>query len=161
MLSIYNLIILSGVAAAALVSIGRPRYLFWLAAIALSYMVCVTYAHLGGESPEIVSALLDLCLAGCIAWFALRMWELWIGVMYVISGFVGMVYLSHNLMGADVIPADVHASILELINMLAIITIGGVAAFDKAGMVDGLAFHPWLHLFGRVRHAHQRSDPRA
>jgi len=160
-MSVWNLIILAGVAAATLVSIGHIRYLAWIGAIFAAYVISVAYWDLGGPYAEFFACICDLTLVAMIAAKARYFWELWIGVMFLASAFVNMTYLANNLLDARLISHDVYSSILEIINIAAVMTIGGIASFDKAGMVDGLAFRPWLHIFGRLRPVYSRHNPRS
>lgn len=160
-MSVYNYIIISGVASAALVALGHWRYLAWLAGILICYMASVIYSRSFGIMPEFFAGLCDCILVGLIAYRARYIWELWIGAIFVTSAFVNWAFLAHNVAGATLISADIHASILEILTLSAVMTIGGVAAFDKAGLVNGMAFRPWLRIFGRMRPVYQRRGPSA
>lgn len=153
-MSVWNLIIFSGVAAAALISIGNRRTLAWIGAIFAAYIVSVLYWDMGLPNAEFIAGICDIMIVAAISWRAKYVWELWIGLLFLSSAFVNMTYLADNLIGADVIGHVAYSSILEAINIAAIIIIGGVSSFDKAGMVDGLAFRPWLRIFGRMRSVH-------
>jgi len=160
-MSIWNIIILSGVAAATLIAMGNIRYLAWLGAIISAYAISVLYWDASGPYAEFVAGICDLTIVVLIAWKARYIWELWVSLMFLGSALVNWSYLANNITGANLIGHDVYSSILEIINIAAIMTIGGVASFDKAGMYDGLAFRPWVHFFGRLRHVYARRDPRS
>lgn len=160
-MSLWNVILLSGVAAAALVSWGHWRYLAWLGAMVASYALSVLYWDAGGPYAEFLAGLCDLAIVTVVAWRARYLWELWFGALYLLSAGVNMVYLASNLTGADAIDHVLYSSVLEVINLAAILLIGGVSSFDKAGMVNGLAFRPWLHIFGRVRFVYARRNSRS
>jgi hypothetical protein len=159
-MSVWGAILLSGVAAAALLAWGHWRYLAWLAVLLTSYVVSVVYWDLGWPYAEFVAGVTDLAIVTAVAWRARYLWELWFGALYLLSAGVNMVYLASNLTGAGTIDHVLYSSVLEVINLSAILLIGGVSSFDKAGMVNGLAFRPWLHIFGRVRPVYARRNSR-
>lgn len=160
-MSVWNVILLSGVAAAALVAWGSWRYLAWLAAIVASYGMSVAYWDAHGPYAEVVTALGDGLIVAAIAGRARYLWELAIGLLYLVSMAVSMAYLANNIVGAHTLDHVLYSSLLEAINLVAALTLGGLAAFDKAGMVNGVAFRPWLHIFGIVRPAYARRNPRS
>lgn len=159
--SIWNYLILSGVASAALVAIGNWRYLGWICAILVAYALSVIYWDFGGPYAEFVAGVLDLAIVITVAVRAKYVWELWLGLMFLSSAFVNMVYLANNVTGAGLVNHEVYGALLEVINILALAMIGGVSSFDKAGMVNGLAFRPWLHIFGRLRPVYARGNSRS
>lgn len=160
-MSVWNLVIFSGVAGAVLVSWRQPRFLAWIGALLASYLISVIYWDFRGPYAEFLAGACDLTIVALIAWKARYLWELWVGLMFLASAFVNMVYLANNLIGADVISHTAYSSLLEAINISAIVMMGGISSFQKAGMVDGLAFRPWLHVFGRMRPVDARHHPRA
>lgn len=159
--SVWNIIIVCGIAGVALVSIGQMRYLAWIGAIFASYAASVVYWDFGGPYAEFFAGACDLAIVAAISIKARYIWELWLGLIYLTSAFVNMIYLANNLLGAYLLDHVAYSSILEAINIVAIVMIGGISAFEKAGMVDGVAFRPWMHVFGRLRYAYARRDPRA
>ncbi len=159
-MSIWNVIILSGVAGAALVSWGQPRFLAWIFAVLASYIVSVFYWDMGGPQPEFFAGVCDMVVVALITRKALYYWELWVGLMFLVMGFANWLYLADGLAGSNLISPDLYSSILEVANVSAIVLMGGAASFYKSGMRDGLAFRPWLHVFGRVRHVYARAGTR-
>jgi len=164
-MSIWNALILLGAAAAALVPLGgrseSPLYLRWLGAIIATYIASVLYWDARGPYAEAFGFMCDCILVIAFVVAGRYKWEAWVAFLFLCSAFVNMAYLAHNLIGADILPHDVHGAILEVINILAIVTIGATAAFDRAGARDGRAFDPWLHILGRVRPVHRGGGPRS
>lgn len=162
-MSVWNFIILLGAAAAALVPLGgrseSPLYLRWLLAIVATYVASVLYWDSGGPYPEAFGFMCDCLLVVAFSVAGRYVWEARVAFLFLCSAFVNMAYLAHNLVGAAIVPHDVHGAILEVINILAIGTIGTTAAFDRAGIRDGHAFDPWLHIFGRMRPVHRGRGP--
>ena len=165
MMSVWNYVILLGAAAAALVPIGgrnsSRRYLAWLGAIIAAYAVSVLYWDFGGPWPEAFGFLCDAALVASFVIVGRHVWEAWVAGLFLTSAFVNMAYLAHNIVGAGLVPHDVHGAILELINALAIGVIGATAAFDRAGHRNARALAPWLHIFGIVRPLPIRSSSRS
>lgn len=155
-MSVWNIIILSGAAGAALVAWGSNRCLWCIFALVTSYAISVIYWDLGGQYGEFVAGVCDLVVVAAIAWNARHLWELWVGLIFLGMALTNWIYLGDNLAGAHVISHDFYSSVLEIFNVAALFLIGGAASFHKAGMRDGLAFHPWLFSFGGMRHAISR-----
>lgn len=160
-MSVWNIILLSGAAGAAFVAWGEWRYIMWLAAVVCSYCVSVLYWDTGLPYAEVVTALCDGLLVAAVTVRAKYLWELVIGLLYLLSMGVSMVYLANNIIGAGAMDQTLYASILEVINLAAVLSLGGLASFDKAGMINGVAFRPWVHIFGLVRPAYARVDTRS
>lgn len=158
--SLWNILILSGVAAAALVSIGNNRYLSWLAALSASYVISVLYWDFHLPASEFFAAMCDIAVVVAVVIYARYMWELWFGLASLIMAFVNWLYLADKVAGSGLIGHDVYSFALEALNLAAISMIGFVAAFDKNGSVNGVAFRPWLHIFGRLRPVYSSRDPR-
>lgn len=162
-MSVWNIIIVLGAAAAALVPLGGRSesilYHRWLLAIVATYAASVLYWKSGGPYPEAFGFMSDGLLVAAFIVAGRYAWEARIALLYLASAFVNMAYLAHNVVGAALVPHDVHGALLELINAFAIWTIGHTAAFDRAGHRDGSAFRPWLHIFGIMRPVHRRSEP--
>jgi len=156
---IYNLIILSGAAAAALIAWGNWRYVAWIGAMIASYVISVLYWDFSLPRAEFIAGTCDFLVCLAIFFFAAYRWELWLWRVMQVSLLVNIIYLASNLFGWSVLDHIVYSSALEIINVIAILIIGGTAAFEKAGMTDGLAFHPWMHVFGFVRPVYRRSAP--
>lgn len=154
MLSVWNIIILSGVAGAALVSLGERRYLAWVGAVLASYALSVIYWDLGLPYPEFFAGVCDLAIVAIISLKARYIWELWLGLMFLTMGFINLAYLANNLLASQLISHTAYSGLLELLNLAALFLIGGTCSFEKSGMVNGVAFRPWMHVFGVLRPAY-------
>jgi len=160
-MSIYNVIIGAGAAAAALVCYGQWRYLAWIAAIIGSYALSVAYWDLGLPYPEFFAGCCDLAVVGLIAWQARFIWELWLGLLFLTMSFVNLVYFANNLLGAALVSHAAYSGLLEVANVAAILVIGGTCSFEKSGLDHVLPLRPWMFLFGRMRPAYARSNSRS
>lgn len=155
-MSVYNLIILSGAAAAALVAWGRWRYLAWLGAMMASYALSVLYWDFGLPRADFFAACCDFAVCASILTWAMFQWELWVARAVMVSFLINCIYLFSNLYGLGLIEHVIYASALEALNIIVILTIGGTAAFDKAGMTNGVGFRPWIYVFGVMRPVYRR-----
>lgn len=160
-MTVYNVIIGSGVAAAALVCYGHGRYLAWIAAILASYALSVIYWDLSLPYPEFFAGCCDLLVVMLLAWKARYIWELWLGLLFLTMSFVNLVYFANNLLGASLVSHQFYSGILEVANIAAILLIGGTCSFEKSGFVDAFALRPWMFFFGRLRPAYSRSRTRS
>lgn len=152
MFSVYNIVILSGVAAATLVAWGIWRNVCWLLALAAVYMASVLWWRAGLPHPELISGVLDFAVIGAIFWYGKQIWELRVWYLFQLMLLINLVYLATH----PWLDHAIYASALEIVNVAAIMLIGGVAGFQKAGMTNGRAFDPWLSVFGRMRPVHNK-----
>lgn len=142
------LILLLGV---GFVSAPVPRALIWLAAIGANYFMSGVFWRIGWGQGELFAGLCDAATVAGLVIFGTMIWELWIAGIFLISLAVNIGYLYSNLWGGRVIPHDLYSIGLELLTALAIFVIGGIAAFQRGGQTDGIAFHPWVSVFGVAR----------
>lgn len=144
-MTIYNLLVLIGYAAAAVLSLGYSRALWWLATGAFCYVAGVLYWNLGGVWPEVVVGVLDAAVCVFIYFRALYKWELVVFILFWLAVTIGLVHSIGMSAAYD------HAVALEVINYMLILWVGGVSAFERQGFMDGWAFNPWRSVFGFVR----------
>lgn len=133
------------------VAATMPRALIWLAAIAASFFISGTFWRLGWGQGELFAGLCDAAIVAGIVFFGVKVWELWLGGIFLVSLATNIGYLYSNLWGGRVIPHDLYSIWLEVLTLLALMLIGGVAAFQRSGNTDGVAFHPWVSIFGVAR----------
>lgn len=139
--------------ASAWVSRRNWRGLLWLSVMMTSYLVSSEWWRVSGASAELVAGLCDAATVMLIYLFAKRIWELAVASIFTISMMINLVYLAQNLSGLEVISHNAYATALELVNVLALALIGGVAAFERRGRTDGIAFRARGPLFGAARSA--------
>lgn len=137
--------------AVVLLSLNNPRGVGWVSALTIAYFVSGWYWRSSGNSPELVAGLADAAIAVMVLIMARYIWEMWIGLVALACMFVNIIYLVNNLSGAGVVPHDVYSIALELLNLIALLTIGGVSAFQQKGSTSGIAFHPWVSFLGVAR----------
>jgi hypothetical protein len=90
--------------------------------------------------------------------FSRYAWELWLWAIKLGMIAVNLLYLWHNLAHGTYISHETYSIALELLNALALITIGSASAHILAGKTNGRTFHPWVHIFGFVRPFNGTSD---
>jgi hypothetical protein len=133
------------------VAMYMPRALIWLAAIAANFFVSSAFWRMGLGQGELVAGLCDAAMVAGLVIFGLMVWELWLAGIFLVSLAVNIGYLYSNMWGGQVIPHEAYAIGLELLTALALFVIGGTAAFQRGGQTDGIAFHPWVSIFGIAR----------
>ncbi len=137
--------------AVALLSIRNPRGVIWVAAFTAAYFASGIYWRMRGGSPELVAGLYDALIVTLIVIFWRQLWELWVGVAALLCLAVNILYLINNLSGAGLVNHEVYSITLELLNLIALLTIGGVSAFVQKGSTDGRAFYPRVSFLGAAR----------
>jgi hypothetical protein len=150
-MSVFQIIMLCAVLAIAWVSRRNWRGLVWLAALVLNYLVTSTYWRMGGQNAEMVAGLADAAVCIAIYLAGSRQWEMWVWVCFLASLLVNFLYLANNLLAPGAIPHDIYSSVLEALNITALIVIGGVSASLEGGYSNGWASRPWRTVFGLVR----------
>ena len=150
-MSFFQIAMLCIVAAVAIVSHRHPRGLWWLAVLAVNYLVTSFNWRWGGPAPELVAGLCDAAVCVAIFFFGRFIWEMRLWLTYLAALFVNFAYLLHSVMGAGVISHDVYSSVLELLTVAALAIIGGTSSFVASGATDGRAFHPWRSILGLGR----------
>lgn len=150
-MSSVDTIYIAAALAMAFLAIRNPRGLLWIAGLAASYFISGAYWRAGGGNAELVAGLCDATLAVLILIFHQRLWEMWIALIVVLCGIVNFVFLGGAILSPEPWPHEVYSYTLELLNALALFTIGSVSAFMWRGYTDGIAFHPRLHIFDFAR----------
>lgn len=146
-MSIYQLSLLVGAAVAALVAWGNWRAIGWLAALQISIAVSVAYWKSGLPYGEAVAGGCDAAVCLGIYFFGKYLWEMWVWRLAQLMLLVNLCYLAGNVGIFYNIDHDVYSSILEVINWIAIASIGGTAILNRVDVDVGSA-HSWP----RVRH---------
>ncbi len=141
--------------AVVMLSVANPRGILWVTAFAVAYFASGFYWRSHGHLPEMVAGLYDTAIVVLVLLFARQLWELWVGVAAFLCLGVNIIYLANNLADAGLISHEVYSITLELLNLIALLTIGGVSAFVQRGSTDGIAFHPWVSFLGFARSTHR------
>lgn len=155
-MSVYQIAMLALIAGASGVSYNRPRAVLWLLLIAITFLASSEWWRQGWPRAELFAGICDTLICTIAFRFAREKWEAVVWNAYVTSVAVNAVYLVNNLTGGPM-SHDIYSIILELLNVVAIITIGGTSAFDLAGMRNGRAFHPWRSVLGITLPAYRKA----
>lgn len=150
-MSIYQIGILVACGLTALVSWGNLRALGWIAALVICHAVSVAYWHTGLPYAELTAALCDAAVCLLIYAHGRYRWEMAVWRMFQVMVAVNGMYLAGNLGIFYRVDHDVYSSLLEAVNILILLTIGGVAILQRVAHDDGSPNHHWRHLRGAVR----------
>lgn len=137
--------------AVMLLSLNNPRGIGWISMITGAYFVSGWNWRSSDLSPELFAGLLDATIIILVLFLARYVWEMWVGLVALACMFVNIIYLVNNLSGAGVISHEIYSIALEALNLIALLTIGGVSAFKQKGLASGIAFHPWVSFLGIAR----------
>lgn len=172
----YHLALLVATIPVLWLSAKTPRAWLWIGGLAGSFVVSVAYlryyesielANLSAITmpgafrefpyvnlstdwlpPSIIAGATDVLLCACIRVFGQERWEtVWFFRLMLASVAVNLVYSSGLILGFPPVPdQDTLGIILEIINYLALLLIGGTGLLDRVG-----ASHGNVRTFGSVR----------
>lgn len=131
-MSIFQLALLGGGVIAAFFAWGNWRAIGWIVALLIDHAVSVAYWDTGLPYAELVAGLCDASV--CLVIYALARAEWEIKVLYrLFQGMVlvNMLYLAGNLDIAPKIDHVVYSSLLEVINVLILLSIGGFGRLER------------------------------
>lgn len=149
-MSIYQATLAVGAIIAALIAWGNWRAIAWLAVLQVSIAVSVAYWKSGLPYGELVAGLCDALVCLGIYFFGRFRWEMWIWRLAQAMVLVNIVYLLGNVGIFTLTPHDVYSTILEIINWIAIASIGGSAILNRLGPDVGSTARPWPGVRGLV-----------
>lgn len=135
---------------AMLASWGQTRRLAWLAASAAVFMATSWYWRAGLGNPAFISALADGAICLAIYAFGRQVWEMAIWRMFQSFVLVHMLFLMSTNGLLFAIDFNVYALVVEAINVLIVLTIGGSALLERLGH-DGVYRNPWHPVYRLVR----------
>ncbi len=152
----WNWVMLALILVAACISIRNRRGLAWIGALALDYTISVAYWRTGLPWGEVVTGACDAAVCFTIYGYYRQRWELVVYGTFLASLAVDIYFLAGNLAvhtpwGQMIsISQDTYGSLLELLNLLALLSIGGVSIVQLRG-ANVLARGPDRRLDGLVR----------
>jgi hypothetical protein len=121
----------------------------WVFAAALDYAISVIYWRTGLPYAEGVAALCDASVCLAIYFNYRERWEKIIYRLFQISLTVNIFYLAGNLCLMATVDQDTYATILELLNGLVLLLIGGMGVAEWVGAQVVYAHRP-LDRVGRA-----------
>lgn len=151
-----DLSLLVGAIIVAALCVRMPRGLIWLGAGALSYIGSVIWWRVGLPHGAAVAGALDVAICLGIYFFGRFKWEMAIWRLFQASVAINFLYqLSEVGVFVD-IPHDAYSSMLEAINWLVLLTIGGTAALQGVRVShDVLGISAWLNVRRVVLSLHE------
>lgn len=141
--------LLIGLLVALVVSYRSNRAWGWLLAAAASYTSSTIYWRSGLPGAPLVGGLCDAAVCLAIYFYGQFKWEMWLWRLFQLSVAVNLVYLAGMAGMIASLSHNDFAAILEAINWIALIFIGGTAIFQMTGAPNAFAGRPW----DRVRRA--------
>ncbi len=153
-----GMIVLCGVA--ALVSWRNWRATGWIAALAGSFLASSFYWRTGLPYGEFFAGICDATVCLLIYAFGKYRWELAVWRMFQAMLLVNILYLAGNIGIFYRVDHVFYASILEALNILILLTIGGVAVLQRIGSNGSfLSSWPRVHRALLALRARRRSHP--
>lgn len=152
MTGIDTALLLGALVVSALTIRSNPRGVVWVGAAALDFIVSTAYWRSGFGYPEAVAGVCDVAV--CLAVYSIgrQQWEMWVWRLFQTSLAINVLYLAGNLGIFRSIPHDAYASMLEAINWLLLLLIGGMSALQRIGAYDYAGAHrPWDRLRWAMR----------
>ena len=132
-----------GLLVALAFSVGNRRAWAWLLAAAGSYIVSTVYWRTGLPYAPFVAGLCDATVCVAVYFFGKLRWEMWMWRLFQVSVLVNILYLAGALGLVRSIGHEEYSVMLEAINWLALLWIGGTGAAQNLGATDVRAGRPW------------------
>lgn len=125
---------------------GNQRGMVWIAAICCDLIVSTWYWRAGLPFADAVTGTLDFSVCAAIYCFGRHQWELHIWLLFQLSMLASIADAGSVLFAGAGIDHDAYSAVLELINYLAFILIGGVSSYALAGRRNIGLYRPWRWL---------------
>lgn len=138
----FQIMMLCVVAGIAWTSRHNWRGLLWIVVLMIDYMSSSAYWNANGPQPELVSGMLDASVCILILWLGRKQWENLLALIFLVMLGINLGYLAHNLAGLSFFPHNVQSTALEVMNILALASIGGVSSSIESDALDGWALRP-------------------
>lgn len=144
-----DLFLLTGLAVALAVSVGNFRSWGWLLAVAVSYAVSTVYWRTGLPYGAFIAGLCDALICLAVYFWGKFRWEQWVWRLFQLSVLVNFVYLGGTLRVWAIFPHETYSIILEAVNWIALLWIGGHGAVQAVGASDDAAASgvPWRRVY--------------
>lgn len=146
-----NWSLLIGALVAIALSWRQPRAFLWIVLAACDYAASVTYWRAGLPYAEGFAGLCDALVCLSIYFIARERWELGVYRLFQISVAVNTLFLAGNLGIFYRIDIDAYSILLEALNWLTILLIGGTGVAQWVGTPIAAARRPWDRFRGALR----------
>jgi hypothetical protein len=155
----YEVSLILGSLVVALMSRGNPRGIAWIAAITADLLASTAYWRADLPYAEVFTGLCDAAICFGIYFIGRYRWEMWLWRLYQGSVLISILYLGAHVFRVPSIDQDVYSSMLEAVNWIALISIGGASVLQKAGPPSVVAFSPWRRFRGAVYFIYREDRP--
>lgn len=149
-MSLANWSLLIGALIAAGLSWRQPRALLWIGLAAIDYAVSVTYWRLDLPYAEGFAGVCDALVCLSVYFLAKERWELVIYRLFQVSVAVNFLFLAGNLGIFYKIDIDSYSILLEALNWLTLLLVGGMGLADRVGARLDYARRPRGRFFGSL-----------
>ncbi len=155
-----DLSLLVGLLFAAMASYRNPRGVVWLGLAAIDFIASTAYWRSGLPYAEGVAGACDAAVCLAVYFAGKERWELGVWRLMQISVAINFLYLAGNIGIFSDIPHETYSIMLEAINWILLLFIGGMGIMQRIGVSNAGAHRPW----NRVRRAllalrAQRTEP--
>lgn len=156
-MSIYESLLLFAAGAVMLLSLfaGNPRGALWCAAIVIDLVVSTAYWRSGQPYADVFTVACDFSVCVFIYFLGRWHWELGLFVICQAALLTSICDFAASLWAPGWIDHDTYSSVLELLNYLSFLLVGGVSGLALVG-AGGPSRVPWrwlrpsvLPLFGK------------
>lgn len=128
-----------GAVIVAFLSWRIPRAWLWIGLGAANFAVTAIYEKYGFPMPPFLTAMCDATMCLIIYRFAEQRWEIWLFRLFQGSVLAGICYFFMAYVMGNTAGHLTYVVVLEIINWLALITIGGTAVLEWGGSHGSLA----------------------
>lgn len=149
-MSAADISLLVGLMVALALTTGNLRAWGWLGAMAVSYAFSTIYWRLNGPEAAFVAGMSDAAICLAVYFLARRKWEIVIGRLFLVSVAVNMVYYFGTMRLVASLSHNDYGAMLEAINWLAMLWIGGTGLLQMVGEDDGVSAHSLSHHLRRL-----------
>jgi hypothetical protein len=130
--------------------VQNRRGMAWLVVGAASYVSATLAWRLSLPMAEVITALGDAAVCLGVYFAGRYRWEMWIWRLFQVSVGISTLYLAAQLGIVSRIDHEVYAILLEVVNWLVLLSIGGSAALQWVRGSNALAHRPWNRVRGLV-----------
>lgn len=135
---------------AVLVGLVSWRYdrrgIMWICVAALSYINATIAWRLHLPYAEAITAAGDVAICLAVYFAGREMWEMLIWRLFQTSVAISLLYLAGNLGVFLSIPHEFYSVLMETINWLLLLFIGGMSIARYIGAKNVLAHQPWRNI---------------
>lgn len=126
-MSVFELALIIGAAITAIISRRNPRGVAWVAAITADLIASTAYWRADLPYAEVFTAMCDASICFGIYFIGRYRWEMWVWRLYQVSLLISFLYLGVHVFGLSSVSQDDYSSLLEIVNWIAFLSIGGIS----------------------------------